>query len=161
MSSSGLVTEKMLGYALGRAIQSDDRPSFVPSSAMPPRRHYRWSAVIAGIVKRCRFRCGKPPRHTAAETENHDSERRSRSHGGRCAAGLRRGAGLRSGARRRRFPLVAKTAAHAVGELGVVYLPNGMAMQYWTPRTVGARLRDHTVMQPLADIASGWSSSPD
>jgi len=41
-------------------------------------------------------------------------------------------------------------ASTPVKRLGVVYIPNGMAMEYWTPATVGADFELTPVMQPLA-----------
>src|SRR5687767_14220879 len=35
--------------------------------------------------------------------------------------------------------------------LGVVYVPNGMSMDYWTPRAEGA-LEISSIMQPLASV---------
>jgi hypothetical protein len=43
-----------------------------------------------------------------------------------------------------------RTAANPVRRLGVVYLPNGMAMQYWTPKIVGSAFEITPVLQPLA-----------
>jgi hypothetical protein len=42
-----------------------------------------------------------------------------------------------------------KTAASPVRRLGVVYLPNGMAMEYWTPAAEGAAFELTPVLQPL------------
>lgn len=42
------------------------------------------------------------------------------------------------------------TTANRVRRLGVVYLPNGMAMSYWTPKTEGAGFEITPVLQPLA-----------
>lgn len=41
-------------------------------------------------------------------------------------------------------------AAKPVRRLGVVYLPNGMAMQYWTPATPGTAFELTPILQPLA-----------
>ena len=42
------------------------------------------------------------------------------------------------------------TAANPVKRLSVVYIPNGMAMEYWTPATTGVDFELTPVMQPLA-----------
>lgn len=42
------------------------------------------------------------------------------------------------------------TAGKRVKRLGVVYLPNGMAMTYWTPKTEGAGFDITPVLQPVA-----------
>ena len=43
-----------------------------------------------------------------------------------------------------------KTAAHPVRRLGVVYVPNGMRMDHWTPPTVGSGFELPSILQPLA-----------
>jgi hypothetical protein len=43
-----------------------------------------------------------------------------------------------------------KTAAKPVRRLSVIYLPNGMAMDYWTPKTGGSELALSPTLQPLA-----------
>ena len=48
------------------------------------------------------------------------------------------------------FTPIVKTAGKPVRRLGVVYLPNGMAMQYWTPKTEGQDFEITPVLQPLA-----------
>jgi hypothetical protein len=45
---------------------------------------------------------------------------------------------------------VAKSAANPVRRLGVIYVPNGMAMQHWTPTTEGSAFDLPPVLQPLA-----------
>ena len=44
----------------------------------------------------------------------------------------------------------AKTAANPVRRLGVIYVPNGMAMEYWTPAVEGTAFELTPVLQPLA-----------
>ncbi len=49
--------------------------------------------------------------------------------------------------------LTAQAATAApVKRLGVVYIPNGMAMEYWTPATTGAGFELTPVMRPLASF---------
>jgi hypothetical protein len=43
-----------------------------------------------------------------------------------------------------------KTAASPARRLGVIYVPNGMAMQYWTPAAEGNAFELTPVLQPLA-----------
>ena len=43
-------------------------------------------------------------------------------------------------------------AGKAVKRLGVVYVPNGMAMEYWTPATTGSDFELTPVMQPIASF---------
>jgi hypothetical protein len=44
----------------------------------------------------------------------------------------------------------AKTAARPARRLGVVYVPNGMAMEYWTPSTEGVGFELSPILKPLA-----------
>src|SRR5258705_8641775 len=46
--------------------------------------------------------------------------------------------------------LDAAAAATPVRRLGVVYVPNGMAMPYWTPATQGTGFELMPILQPLA-----------
>ena len=43
----------------------------------------------------------------------------------------------------------ANTPANPVRRLGVVYVPNGMAMEYWTPAAEGAAFEFTPILQPL------------
>lgn len=43
----------------------------------------------------------------------------------------------------------AKTAANPARRLGVVYVPNGMAMEYWTPDAEGAAFELTPILQPM------------
>jgi len=43
----------------------------------------------------------------------------------------------------------AKTPANPVKRLGVVYVPNGMAMEYWTPATEGTAFEATPILKPL------------
>ena len=44
---------------------------------------------------------------------------------------------------------LAKTPGGGVRRLGVVYVPNGIAMKHWTPATEGARFEIPRVLKPL------------
>src|SRR5688572_2872553 len=46
--------------------------------------------------------------------------------------------------------LSAQTAAKPVHRLGVIYVPNGMAMDYWTPAAEGSAFELTPILQPLA-----------
>ena len=43
-----------------------------------------------------------------------------------------------------------KTAANPIRRLGVIYVPNGMAMRYWTPAAEGRDFELTPILQPLA-----------
>ncbi|HWA22463.1 MAG TPA: DUF1552 domain-containing protein, partial [Caulobacterales bacterium] len=53
-----------------------------------------------------------------------------------------------------------------VKRLGVMYVPNGMSMDYWTPKTTGANFELSPIMQPLAPfrdrllVLSGLNAPP-
>ena len=49
-------------------------------------------------------------------------------------------------------------APAAVKRLGVVYVPNGMSMDYWTPKTTGP-LELSPIMQPLAPFRPARAAS--
>src|SRR5262245_39850466 len=59
-----------------------------------------------------------------------------------------------------------KTAARPVSRLGVVYVPNGMIMPNWTPRTEGVGFELMPTLEPLAPfrdqvlVLSGLNSTP-
>src|SRR5439155_17140492 len=46
--------------------------------------------------------------------------------------------------------VAARAAAKPVSRFGVVYVPNGMAMEYWTPASEGAGFQLTPILQPLA-----------
>ena len=62
---------------------------------------------------------------------------------------------------------LAKTAANPVRRLGVVYVPNGMAMEYWTPAAEGLPFEFTPILQSLAPfrdqllVLSGLTSAWD
>ena len=43
-----------------------------------------------------------------------------------------------------------KTPANPVKRFGAVYVPNGMAMEYWSPKEVGAEYESTPILEPLA-----------
>src|SRR5262245_5779605 len=45
---------------------------------------------------------------------------------------------------------MAKTAAAPVKRLGVVYVPNGIAMRHWTPSGTGSTFELSQILKPLA-----------
>ena len=61
---------------------------------------------------------------------------------------------------------LAKTPARPVRRFGVVYAPNGMDMQHWTPAVVGTAFEFSPILQPLAPfrdhllVLSGLASTP-
>jgi hypothetical protein len=61
---------------------------------------------------------------------------------------------------------LAQSAARRIRRLGIVYLPNGMAMPYWTPKGVGRDFETTPVLEPLKRyrdrmlIVSGLTQRP-
>src|SRR5688500_8608241 len=59
-----------------------------------------------------------------------------------------------------------KTAANPVRRLGIVYVPNGQAMPYWTPKGEGTAFELSPTLQPLAKfreqmlVVSGLQGPP-
>ena len=51
----GTMTEKMLTYALGRAVESFDMPVVRDITRQAAKQNYRFSAVVLGIVKSTPF----------------------------------------------------------------------------------------------------------
>jgi hypothetical protein len=49
------VTEKLLTYALGRGLEYYDEPAVRSITREAAPNHYRWSAIILGIVKSAPF----------------------------------------------------------------------------------------------------------
>ena len=47
---------------------------------------------------------------------------------------------------------IRNTAAKPVRRLGVVYVPNGMAMEYWTPKAEGDGFELSPILQPLESL---------
>ena len=45
---------------------------------------------------------------------------------------------------------ISKTPAQPITRLGIVYVPNGMAMEYWTPATEGTQFELRPILQPLS-----------
>ncbi|GIT23839.1 MAG: hypothetical protein CM1200mP40_35210 [Gammaproteobacteria bacterium] len=47
------------------------------------------------------------------------------------------------------IPAMARTAPKSVRRLGIIYVPNGMRMDHWTPSTVGSGFEFPTVLKPM------------
>ena len=65
------MTEKLLTYALGRGVESYDRPVIRKILREAAGDDYRWSSLIKGIVKSSPFqmrRVQEPADNTAAQT---------------------------------------------------------------------------------------------
>lgn len=58
---TGTMTEKMLTYALGRAVEAADMPVVREITRQTARQNYKFSAVVLGIVKSTPFQMKKVP----------------------------------------------------------------------------------------------------
>ena len=47
------------------------------------------------------------------------------------------------------IPALASTASKPIRRLGIVYVPNGMRMDYWTPSTVGSGFDFPSILKPM------------
>jgi hypothetical protein len=70
------VTEKLLAYALGRRLEYYDRPAVRSIVRDAAASNYRWSALIAGIVKSPAFLLREVPEPPAASSPSSDTARR-------------------------------------------------------------------------------------
>jgi hypothetical protein len=57
----GTMTEKMLTYALGRAVEPHDMPVVRDITRQAARQNYKFSAVVLGIVRSTPFQMKKVP----------------------------------------------------------------------------------------------------
>jgi hypothetical protein len=73
---SRTVTEKLLAYALGRRLEYYDRPAVRSIVRDAAASNYRWSALIAGIVKSPAFLLREVPEPPAASSPSSDTARR-------------------------------------------------------------------------------------
>ncbi len=136
------MTEKLLTYALGRGariLRHAGGPQIVREAAASD-----YSLVVGHP--------GHRQEHAVSDEESrrHDchEEGDSPPHGA-CAAWARRwrcrcsthGAGVDARSR--------KTAAQPVTRFGVVYVPNGIIMEQWTPATEGAGFEFTPILKPL------------
>jgi len=46
-------------------------------------------------------------------------------------------------------PALARTAPKSIRRLGIVYVPNGMRMDHWTPSTVGSGFKLPSILEPM------------
>ena len=140
------VTEKLMAYALGRRLEYYDRPAVRAIVRDAAASNYRWSALIAGIVK-------SPPflmRERGRETTNDVPDRKgaATTHGPARAGGLAVVAAPRCDAPRVFDARQGRDdAAH---RFLAFYVPNGMAMEYWTPKGEGRDFELSPILEPLA-----------
>ena len=115
----------------------------------------RWWSAIAKSTPFQMRRSGSHDDHHAKGASPPHRFARARYDSGAAAAG-RHGAGARRG----------QTAAKAPTRLSIVYLPNGIMMDQWTPDAEGAGFKLKPILEPLAPfrdrmlILSGFPTTP-
>ena len=138
---SGTVTEKLLAYAIGRGPEHYDR------------------ATVRGITRGSSFRrlplvvyyCGYRAKHAISNAEvgvmiitKKAIPRRTMLRGLGASLALPLLDGMVPA-----FTALRDTAANPVRRLGIVYVPNGMMMDHWTPTTEGSGFDFPTILKPL------------
>ena len=115
---------------------------------------YRWSSLVLGIVQSVPFQMRAAPSVPSVVAER---QARSDSHvhyeevvvAENDSAGLWRHA--RTAAARCHGAGMSAAATRAASRrLAVVYVPNGMTMQYWTPKGEGTTFELSPILEPLA-----------
>ena len=164
----GTVTEKLLTYALGRGNRGRRHAGRSADLARGGSHDYRWSSLILGV------------RQEPAVPDVHARDSADRASGLSVALQIEwrfkfrnkvvqsmivtkksmpRRTVLRGIGAALALPLLdsmvpALTAlgqtAATVRRFGVIYVPNGMIMEHWTPTTEGAAFELTPILQPLA-----------
>ena len=150
------MTEKLQAYAVGRSLDYYDSPSIRQIVRDASAEDYKWSALVLGIVKspsvpdatrsgRCRAeaRSGGTLTHSNASSSGGGEPNMIISKMSLHRRTFLRGLGATVAlpfldAMVPALTAMAKTAAAPVRRFGVVYVPNGIAMDSWTPSTTGA-----------------------
>ena len=135
------VTEKLLSYALGRRLEAFDQPAVRKIVRDAAAENYRWSSLVRGH------------RHERAVSDEESGIMMITN------KPLSRRTMLRAAGATLALPLLDSMipawggtrvlAAQAPRRLGVVYVPNGMMMPFWTPETEGPGFAFKPIMQPL------------
>jgi len=60
--------EKMLSYAIGRVIESDDLPAVRKIAREAATENYRWSSLVSSIVRSTPFTMGMVEREPSEES---------------------------------------------------------------------------------------------
>ena len=145
---AGTVTEKLLAYALGRALDHRDRPTVRKIVRDARNDDYRWSSLILGVVESPAFR-DAPIRNRHHEErpvaipltiEEEIGTMKMKSLSRRTVL---RGMGVTLGlplldAMVPAFSVLAQSAARPPHRFQAIYVPNGMAMEHWSPAAEGS-----------------------
>ena len=138
------VTEKLMAYALGRQVEYYDQPAVRKIVRDAAAENYRWSSLVLELWKARVFGCGQ----TRALNMNFLHRRRYRD-APYCGAWARRSR-CRSWTRCSGVVVRAARRREAAHRFQAFYVPNGMAMEYWTPKTEGATSSSRRSCEPLA-----------
>ena len=136
------VIEKLLTYAIGRGVEYYDEPAVRKIVREAAQDDYRWSSLILGVVKSEPFQMRRSSR--AMMIFKKAIPRRAF-----CAGSARRWrcpfwtrwSGVRRSRRQRR---------QAGLRMGVMYVPNGIIMEKWTPRRRERAFEMTPILEPLA-----------
>ena len=134
------VTEKLLAYALGRRLEYYDRPAVRQIVRAAAAHDYRWSSLILGIVKSPTFLM-RGSLMTFLTAKSLPRRTVLRGLGATLALPLLEAMAPAAGAR---------AAAKPVHRFQTFYVPNGMAMEYWLPKTRGRAFELSPILEPLA-----------
>ncbi len=130
------VTEKLLAYAIGRRLEYYDRPAVRQIVRDAAANDFRWSSLVLGIAKSPAFQMRAVAGVTMSFVTTKSLPRRT----------ILRGLGATLAlpfldAMVPAFAPRARAAAKPAHRFLTFYVPNGMAMEYWTPKGEGARVR--------------------
>ena len=138
----GTVTEKLMTYGLGRGVEYYDHPSIRRIVKEAEGDDYRWSSLILGYRRQYAVPDEEGPRPMII-TKRHVPRRTFlRGVGATLALPLLDGMVPA-------FTPLRLSAAAPVRRLGLVYVPNGIVMDQWTPDETGTGFTMKPVMQSM------------
>ena len=153
-------TQKLLAYALGAVSTRYDLPAVRAIAREASRNGYRWSSIILGVATSTPFTMSTAQGPRAARQPRRSARRRQRSTMLITKKAIPRRTVLRGIGATLALPLLdamvpaltalQKTAAKPINRFGVMYVPNGMIMEQWTPAAEGAGFELTPTLAPLA-----------
>ncbi len=156
------LTEKLMTYALGRGVDYNDMPAIRAIVARAAADHYRFSDLVAGIVKSPPFRmkiktapdAASPAVKTAMLALNEETSMTivTKKHLSRRTMLQGLGVAISLPLLDSMIPALTaqtKTAANVVPRLGCIYVPHGAVMDKWTPIGTGADFEFGPILSAL------------
>ncbi len=158
------LTEKLLTYALGRGLESYDKPATKKIVAAVVANDYRFSSLINAIVESVPFQMGRGTdvseprvlRQAGIQPRGNSEMIITKKHISRRA--LLRGVGAAVALPVLDAMAPALTAAHAIAKkispsrMVFAYVPNGIDMRNWTPEAAGRSFSFPQILEPLAPL---------